>query len=440
MLKSIGIISLVFLSSLYLFPVGILALPFDNSKLLLALFGLIWFVYDMATRNYRNSWLKDILVLSVYALAVSLCSIFSVTVNNTGDYAYGNYITSMWVWFAAAYLVVRIMRLVHGELNFRIIANYLIAVCVFQCVAAILNDEWSTFKRFADTYFYTGQDVIEGLGGTRRKSGFGALLDTAGVRFSAVLVMIPAVVIHLNDELKRRWLWIYLAAFAFITVEGNIIGRTTLVGATIGTIYFMLNLKALKDSDPVVNQWRVLGGISIFAVVLVSIVYLYNTNKAFHDDLRFGFEGVFSLVEKGSWEVSSNDRLKGMYVWPDNAHTWLIGDGYFDNPVNTDPYFIGEVTGGYYKGTDVGFLRFIYYSGTIGLFVFALFFIKCGSICAGIYPFYKTYFLLLTLLVFIIWLKVATDMFVIFAPFLAAGSLSIPRDKSILSAHMTSDQ
>ena len=56
-----------------------------------------------------------------------------------------------------------------------------------------------------------------------------------------------------------------------------------------------------------------------------------------------------------------------MYVFPDNLKTWLIGDGYFSNPYNIDPYFTGRFVGGYYMSTDVGYLRFIFYSGLVGI-------------------------------------------------------------------------
>lgn len=50
-----------------------------------------------------------------------------------------------------------------------------------------------------------------------------------------------------------------------------------------------------------------------------------------------------------------------MYVFPDNLKTWIIGDGYFNGPEDSDPYYTGEIWDiGYYKGTDVGYLRFIF--------------------------------------------------------------------------------
>ena len=94
--------------------------------------------------------------------------------------------------------------------------------------------------------------------------------------------------------------------------------------------------------------------------------------------IQFAFEGFFSLVEKGRWEVSSNEILKNMYRFPESIKTWIIGDGYIENPKN-DPYFIGKLTGGYYMGTDVGYLRFIYYFGLIGLIAFIIFMVKAGK-------------------------------------------------------------
>ena len=34
--------------------------------------------------------------------------------------------------------------------------------------------------------------------------------------------------------------------------------------------------------------------------------------------LRFGFEGFFSIYEKGHWETNSNNILKNMVIFPDN--------------------------------------------------------------------------------------------------------------------------
>ena len=79
-----------------------------------------------------------------------------------------------------------------------------------------------------------------------------------------------------------------------------------------------------------------------------SFIYRYNASAAFRENVRFAFEGFFSLAEKGTWDVHSNNILKNMYVFPDNIKTWIIGDGYMENPRSTDPYYVGKIYGGYY--------------------------------------------------------------------------------------------
>ena len=163
------------------------------------------------------------------------------------------------------------------------------------------------------------------------------------------------------------------------------------------------------------------------AIILIAIpisVYFYNTNPGTMKLFRFAFEGFFNYFEKGEWYVASNDTLSTMVVFPETFKTWLIGDGYFSNPTNTDPYFIGQVTGGYYMGTDVGYLRFIFYCGVIGLIAFSVFIIRCAHYCTKDFSDCKLLFWSICLLNFIIWLKVSTDIFLVFALFLMINTVN----------------
>lgn len=421
MLKFIGIFINIILSSLYLFPFMLPGTP-GNTKMYLAVGGLFVLGYELA-KGSNATFNKSITNLSLLALMVSACGIVSVIINNTPDYAYATYIISMWVWLSAAYFIVKLMIAVHGKLDLNILCNYLIAVCVFQCFASILIDRYPTVRAIVDRYVEQGQDFLKNTVGVKRKYGIGASLDVAGSRFSAVLIMISIIFCKMNEKGKTWISMFYLLCFIFISIQGNAIARTTTVGMLIG-----LGLIGLYSIRCITNPSQSRGhavwiGTLIIVISFASATYLYNTDEQFHDDMRFGFEGFFSLVEEGDWEVSSNERLKSMYVWPDNAKTWVIGDGYFSNPTNTDPYFVGEVTGGYYKGTDVGFLRFIFYFGIIGLLAFSVFMCYAAKICIDAFKSYKWMFLMILAANFIIWLKVSTDLFVVFAPFVALSAI-----------------
>ena len=106
-----------------------------------------------------------------------------------------------------------------------------------------------------------------------------------------------------------------------------------------------------------------------------------------------------------------------MIVWPESVRTWIIGDGYFDNPAS-DPNFLGEVTKGYYRGTDIGYLRYIFYFGIIGLSALIAVFMKSTKICIDHFKGYKFLFLLMLASNLICWFKVSSDAFAVFAPFL----------------------
>lgn len=69
-------------------------------------------------------------------------------------------------------------------------------------------------------------------------------------------------------------------------------------------------------------------------------------------------------------------------------------------------------------GTDVGYLRFIFYFGTLGLAAFSIFMGKVTQLCIRQFKEYKIVFLMFLAVNFIVWFKVATDVFLIFALFL----------------------
>ena len=76
---------------------------------------------------------------------------------------------------------------------------------------------------------------------------------------------------------------------------------------------------------------------------------------------------------------------------------------------------------GYYMNTDVGYLRFIFYFGIIGLAIYSLYIIYAGKSCMRLNPGNNFFFLALTSMNFLIWLKVATDCFFILCLFICLG-------------------
>jgi len=75
--------------------------------------------------------------------------------------------------------------------------------------------------------------------------------------------------------------------------------------------------------------------------------------------LSWIFEGLISILNKGSYESASTDALKSMY---DIDYKNLLGDGIYTNK-----------EGGYYGHTDVGYLRHYLFGGVFGVLLMLLF-------------------------------------------------------------------
>ena len=112
-----------------------------------------------------------------------------------------------------------------------------------------------------------------------------------------------------------------------------------------------------------------------------------------------------------------------MVVWPDNLKTWIIGDGYFSNS-RYDPNYLGDATDkGFYMGTDIGYLRFLFYFGILGLVWIIGVLVYSAYVCAEQFKKYAWLFIMALGVGLIIWAKVSTDIFLFFCLFLCAAAL-----------------
>lgn len=417
MIKFLKILFCLLIVNFFYFPTPYSFSYGYNSKELVAVVGIFLFLADM----YRQRSLtitKEFLDLLIYSVIISLVAFFSVTFHNTQDRVYTTYFLSMLVWLSSAFVVIKCIKLVHGHVTIGLVAAYIVAISTIQGLIAIIADNYAPLDNFI-------LRTIPGLTWCKsegRLYGFSgsATLDTGGIRFAIASVLCMHNIKNAVEENKTRSVPLYILAFLIITVTGNIVARTTLVGTLLGLIYLIIFIFPFRIhlSTASLRTWLWLIA-ETFIIVLI-IIGLYNSDEKFRNRTRFGFEGFFSLVEKGHWQTGSNDVLADMYVFPDNPETWLIGDGRFINPEG-DPNYLGEAYSGYYKNTDVGYLRFIFYFGLLGLAVYSMYIVYAGKTCIRMFPENTLLFLFLLAINFIIWFKVATDCFFILGLFICLG-------------------
>lgn len=400
MRKFLVVILLMLAYSAYFFPFTLRAFPIMNSKMMMAVLGLCMFVYTRLQNKSLNIR-ADLLWMMVLASVVSLWSLYSVVYNNTSDYAYVSYFMSMATWLGGAYACVTLTRYVYGGASIYTIFQNFALVSAGHCVMAILIDNVDFIKDIVDMIFRINTDFFEK---NNRLYSFGIYTDTAGIRFSAVLVGLAYLI---RGKKSSKQFWIYVVSYLIIAGIGSVISRTTIVGIIISLVYIALTSTGFSLFIKY-RTVRWLVGLAIVAVLVGGVTaYLYNTNPTVHHYLRYGFEGFFNFFERGEWEtISSNKLFGGLTQLPTEQKTWIIGDGYFDDPL---------VPGAFYMGVDMGYVRFIYYFGLIGLGIFIFYFMYCTYVLCQRDSKRRLFFVMMFLVELAVWVKITTDIFCIFA-------------------------
>lgn len=399
MVKLLKVVFTGVVFSCYYFPFEFVFLPGINTKMILAVIGVTLFVMQ---------WLKEdtprpnrtFLVVSVWAALFSLSSFWSVVFNNTTDYTYVYFIVGLWVWIAGAYSVMFLIRRVHGSVSIQWVFRYMAYVCAIQSILAIFIDNMPLLQEWVDGLILQN---VEYLHLTNRLYGIGASFDTAGIRFSCAMLGLGYLLVHEISSKRKIWYW---SLFLIIGIAGNIMSRTTVVGLVISIVYMALSNFSLNGQITHSQLKFVVYGIVFTGLLVGAIYYLYNHSPMFENYLQYGFEGFFNWFENGEWKTNSTDRLQRMVVFPDNLKTWLIGDGWFFNPNDSN---------GFYKYVDIGYLNFIFYCGTIGGTIFIFMFVQCTYFLCQKEREDTFFFLLLLLLQLIVWIKISTNIFLVYA-------------------------
>lgn len=394
--------------SMFYYPFSFTFLPASlNTKMMLAVLGLLIFSYD-SLRNHAMMFAKEILYLAVIAAVFSVSCFMSVTVNDTSDSSYSTYIVSFFVWYFSAYSVCTIFRWHYGSMSLTRLITYLTWVGVVQCILAQMIDNIPSFQMLVDSIVEQGGAHLREI---NRLYGIGAALDPAGVRFAITLLLLSFKIVRTGDDSdKMKWLWGDYFAFIIILVLGSMISRTTFIGAVLGLGYIFVYALANMSREVKLSQLESIAIILAMLAVLIPVaVYLYNTNANVHDNLRFAFEGFFNWVEQGEWRTDSTDKLNGvMWIWPHDLRTWVIGSGLFE---------------GWVYSTDIGYCRFILYCGLLGFSIFCLFFVYNAYAFSTKFEGVGLLALLLLSMTFIVWIKVSTDLFMIYALLLCADEM-----------------
>ena len=139
--------------SFYVFPISFTFLPHAiNSKILVGVFGIFAFILN-GIRKKGAYFSQPTIIGAVLASIFSVWCLFSIT--NTSNYntIYADYIVSYATWLAGAYGVYAALGLAYEKVDLEIITRYLALVGVYQCITAVLIDNYESIQSFVALSF-----------------------------------------------------------------------------------------------------------------------------------------------------------------------------------------------------------------------------------------------------------------------------------------------
>ena len=410
MKRILSIIILSIICSCYYFPLTLKAFPSANSKMFVAALGLLFFIWEHI-KNRAPIIRNEMLPILLLGLLFSLSSYFSVVYNSTDDFIFATYFISMSVWLGGAYFVVYMLKQVYGTVTLNVVFFYMSGMCAGHCILAVVIDNFPALADMIDSVFV--QKEKEYFEVNPRLYSIGVGFDTAGIRFSCVLLGTAYLIKKAVTNTERSF---YIVLFLIIGIIGNMISRTTTVGFAIAVVYLLFSSGYWLKVGITLNKilW-IMGACLLLVSLIYAGTYLYANSQGFRSSFDYGFEGFINWYKTGSFSTHSSDLLVNSIgdILPDNKKTWMIGDGYFADPFDPSAF---------YMGTDMGYIRFIFYCGMIGLAFFFFYFICCTYVLCKRDENMNLFFWCLFVIQLIVWVKIPTDIFCFYALLLLADT------------------
>ena len=336
----------------YFFPIEFVFLPFSTIRIPEFL-GMVGFVYLLFSRLIPKSLLY-VYVCGILIVFVGVCS--TSVLNNSNDYSLlylkGVY---LYLYSFSSFVIVMMARKVSNKQTFYVVLEWLVFISLIYAVISFVFYLYPDFYTLYTSFIRVDNDSLykaeRGLSfrliGLSNKVNFANAAVHYGIAIWAVILL-----------LKYKFSFFYNhkiianIAISVFSIAGILSGRTffILLVMTVLLIYLLYKREGFIYS---LNKSIVLF-IPLIIVVFVGVAYLAADNSRM---IEWAFE-LFLNSDNGM-QTESTDVLKDMWaVLPDNLHTWWFGDG----------MYLTEL--GFYKGTDVGYLRNVFYWGLIGSFTY----------------------------------------------------------------------
>lgn len=350
-------IILLFFAFLYVFPVFLkyLPIPLDRVFQLIG-FGLcilspIIFKKAILTRLTFSFMRVQFIIVVIIFLAI-----FGRT-TGLDTYLFKQSIDLYFHLFSSLFIVLLCIWRFGKEFTFVKVLDLIVFVFVIQSIISLLffisselfNLYLSFLKEETNQGMLIRTNVI-----TKRFIGFGTAFFSGVVKYGCA-ILILSILPYCKGSYFYKNRFAFFLVTAIITISGIMMGRFFFLAI------FLAILLAITVDKKNLFRFVYLGLPLLFIISLlfyIAGVQLLGAER-FEIVFKFIFEFWLNYIDTGTLSTSSSDKTLSMYLFPDNLKTWVWGDGrMFNNE------------GGYYMGTDVGYIRLLFYFGSIATIIY----------------------------------------------------------------------
>lgn len=359
-IRSVIKVVLFFALFTYIYPVELKSFPVSPLRLF-QIMGFVYFIFHLLKKKRIN---KILLSFYRYGVFVFMIGFFATVIwNKTYEFQFALRGLYVFLFSFLGYFIMDLMMKTTRNFSLFTVLEWMIFITVIQASISFLFFFQPNILAMYNELVVM-DEVNEGkieLLNSFRLVGVGAIqYATAAVQYG---IMLWTAILLYNQ--KGSWLSnhsiVYYLILALFCIAGGLSGRTFFI-MLFATFLYILYMNGRHNFFSSIKHILILisllGGVGIIAVF-----YVFAGND---EALKWVFEIFINLDESGSLESDSTNQLQGMYIFPDNFYTWLLGDGRTSN---------GHL--GFYMDTDVGYIRSVFYWGIIGSIVYYYIQFRC---------------------------------------------------------------
>lgn len=338
----------------YLFPISIQLLPI-STDLILHIISILYLIF----------WRKAVINVGHYKLCilsifVIILSLLHTVINQSFDFSLLVKFVASLLFIPSSILVIDIIKKTTCSFSEITVLEWIVYTTIGQAIISLLlfiqpalMDIWLSVMKLTDA----GESIASSSAGFR-------LIAFAKYQFANMAVMyglalLCAITIAFSGESKlyNNHKPIFYISVILICVAGVLSARTFFIILLLAIIYASFLLWKKKGSKSILYIIY----LSVIVILLITMAISLLEDSEYARTYKWAFEWLINFQDNGKLHTDSTSTLSDMYIYPEQTKTWLIGDGLFSNQNGT-----------FYKDTDAGYIRSLFYWGIIGSFIYYL--------------------------------------------------------------------